>query len=85
MTDHSPVHLNIGRIRIEGAPDALRDGAAFSRALDEALTAALANIDPAAARSADLEAMKVRVSPGAGPQEIARTVAQTIARTVAGG
>lgn len=85
MTAAPPVRLDIDRIRIEGAPGALRDTRAFSRVLDEALAAALAGVDPAAARTADLRAIKVRVPPGAGPQDIARAVAQTIARAVGGG
>lgn len=85
MTAAADLRLEIDRIRIEGGPAALRDGAAFSRALDAALRETLAGIDPALAHTADLGRIRVRVAPGAGPQEIARTVAQTIAQTLRGG
>jgi hypothetical protein len=79
------LQLSVDRIRIAGAPPALRDTAAFSRALDEALSRALGATPVGAGQVGELGTLKVRVLAGAGIRQIADTVARTMARAIGGG
>jgi hypothetical protein len=81
MSGHS---VRVDRLAIETPRAPARGGTQLGAALQTALTGALARTDLAGVQPHSLEALRIDLPHGAGAADVARAVADTVARATQG-